>query len=134
LTPHVPVPFGIVAGASRLFKPGMLVRSMIQDHFNNDAYSPTMSRRQECLEIFEGSITRVNRDIVRDVISVVSKGRRVKREKPDGINSKVLQLIESLCETGEIADAVSVAVREYAHVQLVNGGILEPELVLLQCH
>ena len=53
LAPYVPVSLGVFAGASRLLKPGVLVRRMIQDHFDDDAYSPTMSRRQECLEILQ---------------------------------------------------------------------------------
>src|SRR5208282_1899814 len=51
LTPYVPIPFGVFAGASCFFKPRVLVRSMIQDHFDDDTYPPIMSRRQECLEI-----------------------------------------------------------------------------------
>src|ERR1700674_5605440 len=73
LTPYVPVPFGIFAGASRLFKPGVLVRGMIQDHFDDDTYPPNMSGRQERLEILKRSITRMNRNIIRDVVTIVAK-------------------------------------------------------------
>src|ERR1700676_2928325 len=40
LTPYVPVPFGVFAGASRLLKPRVLVRCVIQDHFDDDPYPP----------------------------------------------------------------------------------------------
>src|SRR6266705_5859710 len=36
LTPYVPVPFAVFTGTSRLSKPGVLVRSMVQDHFDDD--------------------------------------------------------------------------------------------------
>src|SRR5271169_2826034 len=64
LAPYVPVSLRIFAGASRLLKPWMLVRSMIQDQFDDDAYSPAMSRREECLEIFQRPITCMNRNVV----------------------------------------------------------------------
>src|ERR1700737_3947083 len=133
LTPYVPIPFRVFAGASRLFKPGVLVRSMIQDHFDNDTHPPTVSRSQECLEILKRPVARMNRSIIRDVVTVVPQWRRVKREKPDSGNPKVLQIVESLWEAGEIADAVSIAGTERAHVKLINNGILIPEVIYLPC-
>src|ERR1035438_4188019 len=61
LTPYVPVPFGVFTGTPRFYKPGMLVRSMIQNHFDNDAHSPIVSRQQERLEIIKRSVAGVNR-------------------------------------------------------------------------
>src|ERR1700722_10781114 len=64
LTPYVPVPFGVFAGASRFSKPGMLVRSMIEDHFDDDAHPPIVSREQERLEILKRSVAGMNRRVI----------------------------------------------------------------------
>src|SRR5579872_2817713 len=60
LTPYVPVPLRIILGASRFFKPGVLVRGMIQNHFDDDTHPPAMSRREESLEIFKRSVSWMN--------------------------------------------------------------------------
>src|SRR5260370_30409424 len=71
IAPYVPVSFGVFPGASRLLKPRVLVGSMIEDHIDDDAYSPIMSRRQKCLEILKRPVTWINRCVIRYVVTVV---------------------------------------------------------------
>src|SRR5438093_11484252 len=62
LAPHIPVAFWVVAGASRFLKPRMLVRSMIYDHLDDDAYSTLMLRFQYRLEIFMRTVVYLIRN------------------------------------------------------------------------
>jgi hypothetical protein len=55
-----------------------------------------------------------------------------KRKKPDGGNAEFLKVVEFLGETGEIANAVGIAVGEGADVELVDDGVFVPEIVALQ--
>src|ERR1700735_2107560 len=73
----------------------------------------------------------MNRDVICDVVTVVSQWRGIKREKPDSGNSKILQIVESLGEPREVADAVGIAVAERADVELINYRIFVPEVVFL---
>ena len=86
-------------------------------------------RRQERLEVLQCAVTRMNRSVIRDVVTVVAQRRRIKGQQPDGGDSQFLQIIEPLRQAGEIADAVAVAVAKRAHVQLINDGIFVPEVV-----
>ena len=70
--------------------------------------------------------------IVGDVVAVVAAGRWIERQQPKRGDAEFLQVVELLGQPGEVADAVVVAVGERLDVQLIDDGVLEPELVLLE--
>jgi hypothetical protein len=51
IAPHVPIAAGIIAGTSRLLKPGMLVGGVIENEFDDDADPASMGGAEECLKI-----------------------------------------------------------------------------------
>ena len=74
----------------------------------------------------------MNRCVVRNVVPIIAQRRWVKRQEPDGGDPKVLEIVESLREAGEIADAIRIAVAESAYMKLINNGIFVPEIIPLQ--
>jgi hypothetical protein len=53
ITPHIPIAPGIIAGTSRLLKPGMLVGGVIENKFDDDADPASMGGVEECLKILQ---------------------------------------------------------------------------------
>jgi hypothetical protein len=67
--------------------------------------------------------------IVADVISVVVIRRFVDRRKPDDIDAELLQIVQLLNNSSQIADAVAVAIIEAARINLVDNAFLPPLLL-----
>ena len=88
---------------------------MIQNHFDDDANAAVVRPRfEECFEILERSVARMHGGVVRDIVTVVAQRRWEKREEPDCSNPNILQIVEPLRETREVADAISVAIAKCA--------------------
>ena len=56
VAPHIPVAARIVARASRLLEPGMLVGGMVQHHFDDYADSALMCYLKKVLEVIKNAI------------------------------------------------------------------------------
>src|SRR5918994_6782149 len=65
-------------------------------------------------------------DVVRDVVAEVRIRRWVDRRKPHRLDAEPLQVVGSLCDTGEVADAVTVRVGEAPRIDLVDDAPLPP--------
>jgi hypothetical protein len=50
IAPHVPIAAGIIAGTSRLLKPGMLVGGVIENEFDDDADPASMGGVEDALK------------------------------------------------------------------------------------
>ena len=72
----------------------------------------------------------MDRSVVRDVVAVVAQWRGEERHQPDGIDAQFLKIVELLRQSAEIADAIRVGIEKCADVDLVDDGVLVPELVL----
>ena len=101
--------------------------------------SSVMTRRprrlasdDEAPEILHGPEIGIDGAVVGDVVAVVAAGRRIERQQPQRGDAEVLQIVELFGQPGEIADAVIVAVGEGLDVQLIDDGVLVPELVAVE--
>src|SRR6266446_1628789 len=112
----------------------MLIRSVVQNQFDDDSHSSVVSCGEECLEVFKQTIAWVDCGIVRNVVAIVSQRRRKERQQPDDIDPQLLQIVQLLHETREISNAIAVAIAESADVQLVNDRIFVPESFWGRCH
>src|SRR5262249_58054137 len=65
--------------------------------------------------------------VVRDVVAVVLEGRGVHRLEPEAVDAERGNVIQPGRETGEIADAIPVAVGERLHMELIKHSVLVPE-------
>jgi hypothetical protein len=117
-------------GAAAALEPGMLIRGMVQDQFDDDPQVMLVRLAEEMPELTQRSVGRMNVGVVGDVVAVIPPGRGVEREQPERGNTQVLKVIELLGQSREIAHPVAVAVAEGTDMQLVDDGIFEPEGVL----
>ena len=84
---------------------------------------------EEGPEVVESAVLGVDGAVVGDVVAVVAEGRRVHRQEPDAVDTEGLQVIEAGHEAGKVPHAVPVRVGVGLDVQLVEDGVLVPEVV-----
>ena len=115
-------------GIGDLLKPWMIHRRMVGYEIDDDPQATVMGRVGKGDEITKSAQSGIDRIEICDVIAVVAVWRRVERQQPDAGCSQSLDMIESIRETSEIADAVSIRVHEGFDIDAVNDGVLVPEI------
>ena len=86
---------------------------------------------QELLEVLQGAHTRMDVRVVGDVVAVVLERRRAEGQQPQGGDAEIPEIVQTLGQTPEVADAVAVAVLEGSDAKLVEDGVLVPEGLVL---
>src|SRR5690348_7777368 len=68
--------------------------------------------------------------VIGDIVSIVPQGRRVKRQKPQSGDAKILQIIELLHQPAKVPPAVTDAVVKRPNMQLIDDCVFVPRGVL----
>jgi hypothetical protein len=68
--------------------------------------------------------------VVGNIITVISKRRRVKRKQPNCGDPQVLEIVQLLGQPPEVPHTVSVAIVKRPNVDLVYNGVFVPEGVI----
>ena len=90
----------------------MLIGGVVEHQFDDYADAAVMRDGKKLLEIVQRPVAGMNGRVIGDVVTVIAQGRREKRHQPNRIDAKFLQVIQPLCQTGEIANTVAIAIRE----------------------
>src|SRR5215510_2927905 len=109
----------------------MLVGRMIHHELSDDLQTIRMRLLDEHLKIVQGAVVRVHIAVVRNSIAIITEGRGVKRQKPEGRHAEITQIGQLLNKSLEITDAIAIAVTKGPHVEFVNDGVLVPERLWL---
>ena len=64
--------------------------------------------------------------VVGNVVAAVGEGGRIERAEPDRVHAETGQIADPGGETGEVADAIAVAVGEAARVDLIDDRLSPP--------
>ncbi len=104
----------------------MPVGAVVRDDVDDDANVQCSGLVDQLLRSGERPEHRVDVAVVGDVVPAVGHRRGVPRREPDRVDPEVAQVRKLRSHSGEIANAVSVAVREAAHVDLVDDGATPP--------
>src|SRR5208337_3898196 len=110
----------------------MLVRGMIQHHFDDDSDPTAVGGIQQLAEIRQGSVAGVNSVVIRYVVTVVAQRRRKEWHQPDGVDPQFLKISELLLEPLKVSDAVAITVIKSTNVHLLDDCVLVPEHILIQ--
>src|SRR5205807_4598145 len=97
----------------------ILIGSVINDQLGDDAQSPLVCGVEERAKIVERSVVWIDVVIIGDVVAVITQRRWIKGQEPDCGDAKLLEIVEFLDQTAEIANPVAIAVMEGLDVQLV---------------
>src|ERR1700728_948200 len=106
----------------------MLVRSVVQDHVHDDADIALLCFSHEPVEVGHGAVLGIDPDIVRDVVAEVNLRRGVDRTEPDGVHAEGLQVVEPARNPVQVTDAVTIKILKAARVDLVDQGMLPPDV------
>jgi hypothetical protein len=112
----------------------MLIGSVVQHQFGDDAQTAAMGLAQEALEVFQRSVRGMNVGVAGDVVAVVAQRRWTEGQKPDGGDTEVFQVVELLSQSAKIADSVGNAVEEGADVNLIEDCVFVPSDIREQVH
>ena len=116
-------------GGERRLEPLVLVGDVVRNDVDDRADSERKGFLHEQLGLGERSEVGVDRPVVAHVVAAVGERGRVEGGEPDGVDAEVAQVPEPRAHAGQVAGAVAVAVREAAHVDLVDDGRAPPERV-----
>ena len=119
--------------AQRLLEVRVLARRVVEHEIHQHSNPPAVRRRDQSLEVGVRAILGIHPVVVLDVVSVVA-WRRGDRHEPDASCAEasgrarvaVVHVVEFLRQSGEVADAVAVAVEERPHEDLVAHTALPP--------
>ncbi len=113
IAPDVPVACaGAGRTAARAPKPWMLIGGVIDDELGDDAQAAPLGFGDEAAEILHRAEIGIDRSVVGDVVTVVAARRGIERQQPDRGDAELLQIVQLLGQSREVADAVVVASRQ----------------------
>ena len=110
-------------------KPGMLIGRVVHHELDHYLQPALVGRRKKLLKILDRAIAGMHVEIVGNVITVVAEWRREKGQQPKTCDTEVLEIVEFLNQPAKIADSITIAVSERAHVDLVDDGVFVPERI-----
>src|SRR5208337_4040139 len=105
----------------------MLVRGMIQHHFDDDSDPTAVGGIEQLAEILQDSVAGVNGVVIRYVVTIVAQRRRKEWHQPDRVDSQFLKISELLFEALKVSNAVAITVEKRTDVHLVDDCVLVPE-------
>src|SRR5687768_7564388 len=97
---------GTFRRTARALKPGMLIRSVVDNQFCDDPKPAGVSAVEERLEVVERSVDGVDRVVISDVVAIIAQGRRIEGHNPDRGHTEVGYVVELLRGANEITDTV----------------------------
>ena len=110
----------------RGFEPGMLGRSVVEDHVHDDLEIPPVAFRKQPVEIRHGTEFPVNVPVIADIIAVVVVRRLVERREPDRRHAKFFDIVQLREDAFDIPKAVVVRVHKGKRIDLIDYRILIP--------
>lgn len=85
----------------------------------------------QTVHVLHGPITRVDLIVILHVIAIVHHGRFVDRREPNGAHTQLLQMVQPLADSVQIAIAVSIRILKTVDIDLVSVDPLPPCQVIL---
>ena len=131
IAPEIPIAVRAGRVAPRFLEPAMGRAGVVHHQVEHDPDAAAVRLGDQPIEVVEGAEQRIDGVVVGDVVADVEAGRRVDRREPDGIDAErplraVVDVVELVDQAGQVTDAIVVAVRERARVDLVDDATLPP--------
>ena len=88
----------------------MLDRSMSRDEVEQHSDTPFSGSADQGDHVVIGAVSGRDAQVISNVVTCIAKRRCETRIEPDHINSKPMQVVKVLDNTGEISDPIAVGV------------------------
>ncbi len=131
--PDVVVAVVAVGTGEGVAEPGVGVAGMIGHQVDEDPQAPLAGGGDQGVEVVEGAEAGIDIAVVGDVVAPVGHGRRVERSDPDEVDAQVCQVVETVMDTDQVADAVTVRVGERPDVHLIADRAVPPASRIRSC-
>ena len=105
---------------------------MVRHHVHDEPDPGPVQRGDHLVELLEGADLRIHVAVVIHVVAAVGEGRGIEGAQPHRIDPEALEVRDAGDDPAQIADAVAVAVREGARIDLVDGRLPPPVGIGLQ--
>ena len=92
-------------------EPSMFTRGVVRDNIENDAEIELVGSSDQPVDVVERAVTRINVAVIRDVVAMVVPWRGVERGEPDDVDTEPLEVIQTVGDPSDVADAITVTVR-----------------------
>ena len=104
----------------------MFVGAVVYNQIHQNVHAALLSFCNQAVHIFHGAKAGVNVIIIGNIVALVCQRRAIARGKPDDIYAKILQVIQLLYNSRQIADSVTVCIVKALRVNLIGNLILPP--------
>ena len=111
-----------------LLEPIMLNRAMIENHIQHKVNTMLLADLDHLFKIRHISKDRINRSIVRNIITIVPLRTRIERIEPDHIHSQLFQVRKFFNNPAKISQTVASCVFKRFWINLVDN------LCFIKCH
>ena len=125
--PHVIVSVRRLRVAAGFLEPEVLDRGVLRDQVDDHAQSERLRLVQQDREVRCITETRIDGEVVGDVVPAVAVRRGVERQQPETGRAEPTDVLEALGDATEIAPAVTVGVEEVGDVDLVDHRVAVPQ-------
>ncbi|KWV86409.1 hypothetical protein PFLmoz3_03842 [Pseudomonas fluorescens] len=130
IRPHVEIPCGRAwLGLARALEPGVLVGGVVDHQFSDHAQPALVGLGNKALGVGHRPVVAVHAAVFGNVVAVITPGRRVERQQPDGVHAEVGDVVELGDQPGKVTNAVVVGVEIGFDVNLVDHRVFVPERV-----
>ena len=130
IRPHVEVPCGRAwLGLARALEPGVLVGGVVDHQFSDHAQPALVGLGNKALGVGHRPVVAVHAAVFGNVVAVITPGRWVERQQPDGVHAEVGNVVELGDQPGKVTNAVVVGVEIGFDVNLVDYRVFVPERV-----
>jgi len=112
---------------------GCWSEGVIHHHAENYADAAPVGLGQQAVEIGKRTIAGINRRVICHVVAEIHVRGGIDRGEPESIHAEVGKVAQPRGHTGQVAQAVVIAVRERAHVDLVDDAVAPPAEIVHPC-
>ncbi len=85
-----------------------------------------MSFLHQVVKVGQGAKAWIDSGMIADIIAKVFIRRWIERREPNGVNSKICQVVEPGSNTGQIAQTVTRCIGKGARINLIDDPIPPP--------
>ncbi len=125
--PEVVVAEGRVAVAARLLEPAVRDGGVLHHQLDDHVQAEFLGLFQQVDHVGQVAETRVDLQVIADVVAGVLEGRAIEGHQPDGGGAEAAHVVQAFGDAAQIAAAVAVVVAEEGRVDLVDHGVAVPE-------
>ena len=111
------------------FKPFVFTGTVIDNQIHQHIHISFLCFCDQFIKFLHSTELLTNGIIIRNIISLINKGRAVDRGKPQNIYTKFFQIIQFRNNATQIANAITVAVHKALWVNLISHLVVPPLLL-----